>query len=251
MLFRGSLDFLSNMYNCTVEYNGCTYRCAESAFQAQKCADEEEKKLFNHIDGFLAKKYGKKVSLRKDWNAVRVSIMEEIIREKFLQHPDLARKLAEVEGVISEDNYWKDTFWGVCNGEGKNNLGKILMKIRDELREVTAEIKIYISSYEERDWRNIDVYPIGVSKRTPIDFRGDKFLKLIPSENILKQSNKKIAENIFGHYLMTLDANKTISELTQISKGKDIVLLGYRDKNFNSLIVRWLKWATNKEVIEI
>lgn len=220
-------------------------------FQAQKCSDEEEKKLFNNIDGFLAKKYGKKVSLKPNWNTVRVSIMEEVVWAKFKQNPDLARKLVKVEGVIQEENYWNDTFWGVCNGEGENNLGKILMKIRDELREVSSETKIYISSYEETDWKNIDVYPIGVSRRIPIDFRGKKYTPLIPSEDVFKQSDKKIAENIFGHYLMTLDANKTISELVQMSKGKDVVLLGYRDKSFNKLISRWLKWAINKEVIEI
>ena len=35
---------------------------------------------------------------------------------------------------IIEENYWGDTFWGVCRGKGQNHLGKILMKVRDELR---------------------------------------------------------------------------------------------------------------------
>lgn len=142
MLFRNEFYFLSNMFNCTVMYNDCTYRCAESAFQSQKCVDEEEKELFAHMDGFLAKRYGKKVSLRKDWNKVRVPIMEEVVRAKFEQHPELARKLAKIEGVIQEDNSWEDTFWGVCEGKGENNLGKILMKIRDELNNSSSIIKI-------------------------------------------------------------------------------------------------------------
>ena len=256
MVFRGSFDFMSNMYNCTIMYNGCKYSCVESAFQAQKCADEVEKKLFNHIDGFLAKKYGKKVSLRKDWNKVRVPIMEEIVRAKFSQHPDLANKIAKVEGVIQEDNSWHDTFWGVCNGEGANNLGKILMKIRDELNS-SSSVNIYTSYYSNMEWKDRDLFPIGISIGTPIDFQGAKYLKLAPSAELLKHWKKfhdeKTYNNVFGHYLMTLNASEIISELAQMSKGKDIVLLCCEKETFchRQIVARWLKWAINKDVIEL
>lgn len=149
MNFRNNFQFLSNMYPCRVQYKGTEYSCSESAFQAQKCTKEEEKNLFSNIDGFLAKKYGKKVSLRKDWNKVRVSIMEEVVRAKFEQHPDLARELAKVEGPIQEDNTWGDTFWGVCQGRGENHLGKILMKIRDEFNNSSLKVKETKVSYKK------------------------------------------------------------------------------------------------------
>ena len=88
-------------------------------------------KVLIKING-LMKKIGRKVSLQSDWESKKLSIMEEVVQAKFEQHPDLAKKLTKIEGVIQEENSWNDTFWGVCNGIGKNNLGIILMKIRDE-----------------------------------------------------------------------------------------------------------------------
>ena len=137
------------MYPCRVQYKGTEYSCSESAFQAQKCTKEEEKNLFSNIDGFLAKKYGKKVSLRNDWNKVRVSIMEEVVRAKFEQLSDLARELAKVEGPIQEDDTWGDTFWGVYQGRGENHLGKILMKVRDELFNSSLKLKETKVSYKK------------------------------------------------------------------------------------------------------
>lgn len=132
MNFRNNFYFLSNMYPCKVHYKGTEYSCAESAFQAQKCTKESEKKLFVGINGFDAKKLGRKVSLKSNWEIEKLSIMEEIVRAKFVQNPSLAEKLIQITGIIQEDNSWHDTFWGVCNGIGENKLGIILMKIRDE-----------------------------------------------------------------------------------------------------------------------
>ena len=256
MNFRNNFYFLSNMYPCRVHYRGIEYTCAESAFQAQKCTDESEKLMFNNINGFESKKLGRKVSLRKDWNTVRVSIMEEIVRAKFAQHPELANKLTKVEGHIQVDNSWKDTFWGVCNGVGENHLGKILMKIRDELNS-SFSINIYTSYYSNMEWKDRDLFPIGISIGTPIDFQGTKYLKLAPSAELLQHWKKfhdeKTYNNVFGHYLMTLNAREIISDLTHLSKGKDIVLLCYEKETFchRQIVARWLKWAINKEVIEL
>ena len=68
---------------------------------------------------------------------VVIDIMEEVVRAKFTQNPDLARKLADTgDALICEGNTWNDTFWGVDirNGKGENYLGKILMCVRRELK---------------------------------------------------------------------------------------------------------------------
>ena len=88
--------------------------------------------MFTGFDGKIAKTWGRRVPLREDWNEVRIPIMEEIVRAKFLQNPELVPQLTSIKGYIQEDNSWHDTFWGVCNGIGENKLGIILMKIRDE-----------------------------------------------------------------------------------------------------------------------
>ena len=60
--------------------------------------------------------------------------MAYLVREKFTTNQKLQKQLlATGDQHLEETNKWGDTFWGVCNGVGSNHLGKILMKVRDEL----------------------------------------------------------------------------------------------------------------------
>lgn len=131
-------QFLSNFYEARVDYDGLAYGSNEAAFQAQKCMTEEEKAQFTEFGPGKSKGMGRHVPLRPDWEEVKVGIMEEIVREKFNQHPELAeRLLATGDKVLVEGNHWGDTCWGIDTrtGKGENHLGKILMKVRAELRE--------------------------------------------------------------------------------------------------------------------
>lgn len=131
--FRGEYAFLSNFHDCPVTYQGYTYPNNEAAFQAQK--DLSRSGEFTSLNPTMAKRLGRKVKLRPDWEKVKVGIMAEIVRSKFTQHPDLKEKLlATGDRLLVEGNTWNDTFWGICRGKGQNHLGKILMKIREELR---------------------------------------------------------------------------------------------------------------------
>lgn len=130
--------FLSNFYEAKVEYGGFTYGSNEAAFQAQKCMTEEEKAQFMEYSPGKSKGVGRRVQLRPDWEQVKVGVMEEIVRSKFTQHPELAAKLlATGDKVLVEGNHWGDTCWGVDTrtGQGENLLGKILMKVREELKQ--------------------------------------------------------------------------------------------------------------------
>lgn len=61
--------------------------------------------------------------------------MYEICLAKFTQNENLKLKLLETEDAyLEEGNDWGDKEWGLVNGNGKNKLGKILMRIRDELK---------------------------------------------------------------------------------------------------------------------
>ena len=135
--FRDEYFFLSNFYEAPVTYRGLQYGSNEAAFQAQKCMTEEETVQFTSLRPYDAKKRGRKVRLRPDWEEIKVEVMEEIVRAKFTQNADLRQMLlATGDAVLEEGNTWNDTFWGVHlkNGKGQNHLGKILMKVRDELR---------------------------------------------------------------------------------------------------------------------
>ena len=129
--------FLSNFYEAKVEYKGLVYQNSEAAFQAQKCMTEEEKLPFTGYGPGKSKGMGRRVALRPDWEEVKTGIMEEIVRAKFTQHPFLASMLLQTgEKILVEGNHWGDTCWGVDvrTGQGENRLGKILMKVREELK---------------------------------------------------------------------------------------------------------------------
>lgn len=132
--FRGEYDFLSNFFPCPVTYNNKSYVCAEAAFQAQKCPERADE--FTTLTASKAKRLGRQVTITtQDWDTQRVPIMSEIIWEKFAGNPQLTEKLLETGNAeLVEGNTWGDKFWGVVNGEGENQLGKILMATRDKLR---------------------------------------------------------------------------------------------------------------------
>ncbi len=134
--FRGQYNFLSNFSSYKVTYKGITYNNNESAFQAQKTEDDNVKKEFVSLPPVKAKSKGRRVKLRSDWEKVKDNIMYEIVLAKFQQNEDIKQiLLATGDAYLEETNTWKDKYWGVCNGEGKNMLGKILMRVRQELRE--------------------------------------------------------------------------------------------------------------------
>lgn len=82
----------------------------------------------------VAKKLGRRVALRKDWESVKFSIMKDLVKAKFTQNPDLAEKLLATDNAhLEEGNTWGDRIWGTVNGTGANKLGIILMQVRDEL----------------------------------------------------------------------------------------------------------------------
>ncbi len=132
-MFRDELYFLSNMYPCPINFtvNGVeyTFSCSEAIYQGMKCPERIGE--FIGINGYAAKDLGKKVKIRDDWRYVKIAIMEQIVKAKFTQNPELLAKLKQITGVIEENNTWGDTYWGICDGAGKNHLGLILTRIRD------------------------------------------------------------------------------------------------------------------------
>lgn len=135
--FRGKYYFLSNFFPAEVTYNGLTYQNNEAAFQAQKTYSKEERIEFTTLEPRDAKRRGRRVRLRRDWEQVKDRIMEEIVRAKFSQNEELKEQLlATGDAQLVEGNRWNDRYWGVDirSGVGENHLGKILMKVRSELR---------------------------------------------------------------------------------------------------------------------
>ena len=130
--FRGAYDFLSNFYPAPITYNGLVFQNNEAAFQVAKCPERSAEFCF--LNPSEAKRLGRRVKLRNDWDQIKDMVMYEICKAKFRQNPDLAERLISTSNFeLIEGNNWGDHIWGVCDGYGENRLGKILMRIREEL----------------------------------------------------------------------------------------------------------------------
>ena len=138
--FDGEYFFLSNFYFCPApiyDEFGIAYPTVEHFFQA--------KKSLNHSDRVMiaatarpgeAKRLGRQVKLRPDWEEVKLNVMAEGLRQKF-SDPDLRnRLLATGDAKLIEGTTWGDTTWGIDlnTGEGENHLGKLLMELRVRYR---------------------------------------------------------------------------------------------------------------------
>lgn len=136
--FEDEYRFLSNFWPCrVVGDDGVEYSSVEHAFQAAKTNSREAKlRIKACVNPGQAKRMGKKVNLREDWDQVKLDIMETLLRRKF-SIPELRILLLDTfTDKLVEGNTWGDRYWGVCNGVGENHLGRLLMKIRDELHAV-------------------------------------------------------------------------------------------------------------------
>ena len=135
--FKGKYFFLSNFYTCNIIIDEIEYTNTESAFQSMKTKNINIRKSFSSLDPSRAKFKGRRVQLREDWENIKDDVMYKVVKSKFSQNEDLKLRLLDTKDEkLIEGNDWNDTYWGVCNGKGRNMLGKILMKVRDELRKI-------------------------------------------------------------------------------------------------------------------
>lgn len=135
--FFENYRFLSNYHKHPVEFEGLMYPSTEHAYQAAKSIIESERRFIQALSSCgSARKAGQSpergglVTLREDWEDVKLNVMKTVCLEKF-KDPELAEKLKATEPyILIEGNWWGDDFWGMCTSKGKNNLGKILTEIR-------------------------------------------------------------------------------------------------------------------------
>lgn len=143
--FNGEFYFLSNFADSPIIFSHHALGLAsadtvEHAFQASKTLDPERARviLANKSPGD-AKRAGNdkaRTVLRPNWDGkIKIPVMFRLVKIKFVQNPELEKRLLDTgDAHLIEGNNWNDTFWGVCKGRGENNLGKILMSVREELR---------------------------------------------------------------------------------------------------------------------
>jgi hypothetical protein len=146
--FKGDYAFLSNFSPHEVVYKGFTYKTAEHAYQAAKCLMvRDQRAIMDCETPGQAKRLGKKVKWSDDFERHKIEIMFDIVHAKFAVGCEshtwpLWWTLAGTgDAELIEGNVWHDNFWGVCSCShclnfettGQNMLGKILMKVREEI----------------------------------------------------------------------------------------------------------------------
>ena len=134
--FSGEYRFLSNFYPCIVELDGEEYPSVEHAYQAAKTLDLNQRWAFQftNVTAGLAKRMGRELVMRPDWEQVKIEVMRKLLEHKFCSDQSLFSQFLNTHPFyLVEGNNWGDTFWGVCNGKGKNHLGLLLMDIRQDL----------------------------------------------------------------------------------------------------------------------
>jgi hypothetical protein len=142
--FDGEHQYLSNFYFAEFVWDGIIWPTSEHAFQAAKVINREERIALSHITNpGSVKAAGKLVPLREDWQEVKIQTMHDVVYEKFKQNLHIQKLLLNTgNSYLEEGNTWNDTTWGVCDGVGANNLGIILMQVRDEIRARKKDLMI-------------------------------------------------------------------------------------------------------------
>lgn len=135
--FQGEYRWLSNFAPVEITLSGIKYSSVEHAYMSAKSDDEGWKNFCadsTNSPGDVKKK-SKNITLIDDWLDIKLSVMKDCIRQKFMQTPFKENLIATGTQHIQEGNRWGDKFWGVClrTGQGENNLGKLIMEVRDAL----------------------------------------------------------------------------------------------------------------------
>ncbi len=141
--FAGEYAFLSNFYPSPIsivesEDEQFIAKTVEHYFQYMKTPSTEEGfGILNASTPGEAKRLGRKCFIRDDWEEVKNQVMLNALRKKF-SNPELKQKLLDTGAeFLVEGNHWNDTYWGVCEGKGRNMLGTLLMQVREELKNGT------------------------------------------------------------------------------------------------------------------
>lgn len=133
--FEGKYSFLSNFYACQTEYHHVKYPTSEHAYQAAKTSNPIQREAID------AKRMGRRVEIKSNWDEIKEEVMYEIVSNKFKNKRMQAKLLATENEQLVEGNYWHDNYWGSCTcprclqKPKENKLGKILMRVREELKE--------------------------------------------------------------------------------------------------------------------
>ncbi len=128
----------SNFANYPIKLKNNVWKTTEHYFQAQKFEKQEYKNLIRNADSpMMAAQLGRsrKERIVKNWDNIKLNVMYEAVKTKFIQHAELTKLLLDTKDAKIIEHTENDNYWGDGgDGKGKNMLGKILMRVREELK---------------------------------------------------------------------------------------------------------------------
>lgn len=134
----GEYGCFSNFSRHSVFLKGKRWPTSEHYFQAMKFEGTEHAEAVRRCERPAeAANMGRdrKLPLRRDWESVKNQVMLEVVRAKFSQHEELRAVLLGTGDAKLVEHTENDSYWGDGgDGSGKNRLGQILMRVREELR---------------------------------------------------------------------------------------------------------------------
>lgn len=130
---------LDNFSSFKVEVDGYLYASLEEAYQSSLFLPdypEIAEQIKNSHSAHEAQKIMQKnVEKVKYTNQQQLVIMEKLLRLKLEQNPYVLKKLLETNDYYIVEDSPKDNYWGWgINRDGRNQLGKIWMKLREEYK---------------------------------------------------------------------------------------------------------------------
>ena len=136
---------LSNFSAFRLRWKNLDFDTSEAAYHWEKFSDNTyyhekiRKELLScrsaHETYYVARVYMH--YKRQDWNDVKIPIMKSILEAKVDQHPYVKEKLIQTKNRELIEDSWRDDFWGWGpNKNGRNELGKLWMKIRSEIVDI-------------------------------------------------------------------------------------------------------------------
>ena len=136
--FVDEYAFLSNFWQAPVRTYDWIYLTAEHAFQSLKMETDYDAELVRQAKTpGQAKRLGRKLPMKGNWNNIKLHVMQDILIDKFADPELQSMLLATGDAMLIEGNPWGDTFWGISNGNGLNHLGRLLMAVRLYYQETT------------------------------------------------------------------------------------------------------------------
>lgn len=135
--FQNEYRWLSNFSPVKIKLNGLEFPSVEHAYMSAKSDEAEWKKFCSNPNNKAGdvKRQSKYITLKEDWDDIKLEVMKECINQKFSQEPYRTKLLETGTQYIQEGNRWNDKFWGVClkTNKGKNHLGRLIMDVRSVL----------------------------------------------------------------------------------------------------------------------